>query len=1223
MNKATTGSLVSLASLESDKNGAGHEGQARVYLGAFCTVSMFWLGADTRSFPRQCMDPESELVDLAPEVGVTAPPSLTEELRLFFLATPPHQLIYEWNRAHPNEMLSRVGEGSQGEVYAGVGGAIKFGMLGSEVELHLRLDGLPGVLCVLASKTYLGIPYLLLEQAQHSLRDVIENGLLDAFEDRLRFAIEATDALGRVHAAGILHRDVKPGNLLLVADAEGVFRVKLADFGISIPANDAAATFQVSRGRKPPGTPGFLAPELLARKQAPFTQASDVFSLALTINELLGGKKASSVPEMELVTGERPEMRADLPWRIQLALRSAWSTEPADRPTALELSDMLTNSDWLAVRLSRSGLPEEVVARATAMEEKELMDAVLERQYNGERLRPHGFSDEHADRLHQLLHPLARDSATSDFLKIVGEMLPTLQAAGVTSAVQLWELLLDPTFPLQESHGQQLWLLLARLTWQRWSIGYRPPPRKLNPPTIALQEDASAEKEWVERMTLAAVDVARGMMTTTLWGRVRHEHLVLVVEGDELLSKGDVRSMLALTGNFASGLEALLSRLVEAFGEGTTAELTDGRLKLKLHETVSERWRRGLRARLKITNPTLALHGFKMLRKTFERARLPKLARILSEALQQATRGEQMDTDGAQLMWALKHARRLDAVYNLEGNYSFLRSVPFHVGVATHFLSYAVKTENMADWSVLQLAQLITGCNVWLNTDSMMEKALVILTVLDELDRVRVDANVDWCSAFDALTHLARVAGDVEQMAFIEQQREEMVRYLPTKTLLQEACQQATSAKRLTEQQAGNFLELLSFGPGEHRLVGAAAGCGKRLLLAKAAAEVLRSAQYASERLLLVTSGCAQMWTLVSALGAELGDISESLLMPSADVQTMTLSSAAMNMAGGFVCLSTVDAALRGEAVVEGGFTRLLVDEGQHVFAHQPDVELEGQHELFNATAVWPRLSRLLNGEAARVAVLYDQCQARTRSALPSTFQPWSGTCLTTAVRLTGAVHGVSSRFGIGAQSLHPDALTGRPVQFVDVTGTTLSMESDDYTQRLSELNRAQMESEESEWVESYATAIASCLSLMWREALATDGVELKSHMLAVVVPGSCGRAWWRNTQVRTAAKLMEVWPSLGKMVSGAVDTWTLDLAQKMWWGPAENFAGLDRPVVCVAGFHAPRARLARASEVSTGSLTDWRAYIAMTRCTWALYVAEPSASTWASASIEERREGR
>lgn len=122
--------------------------------------------------------------------------------------------------------------------------------------------------------------YLVLEYVEGpTLRARIEEGPLP-FSEVARFARQLGDALTAAHEAGVIHRDVKPENVLLSRTGP-----KLTDFGIArLPDSTLTGTGAVL------GTPAYTAPEGLAK--AAFGPASDQFSLAVTLYEALTGLRA-------------------------------------------------------------------------------------------------------------------------------------------------------------------------------------------------------------------------------------------------------------------------------------------------------------------------------------------------------------------------------------------------------------------------------------------------------------------------------------------------------------------------------------------------------------------------------------------------------------------------------------------------------------------------------------------------------------------------------------------------------------------------------------------------------------------------------------------------------------------------------------------------------------------------------------------------------------------
>ena len=113
-----------------------------------------------------------------------------------------------------------------------------------------------------------------------------------AIPEALEIAREAAMGLAAGHRAGLVHRDVKPGNVFLVAEPGG-WEVKVLDFGIAQIASDADTLTRLTVFGSP-HTPRYASPEQL-RGAAQLTPASDVYSLALTALEMLTGEYPKGV----------------------------------------------------------------------------------------------------------------------------------------------------------------------------------------------------------------------------------------------------------------------------------------------------------------------------------------------------------------------------------------------------------------------------------------------------------------------------------------------------------------------------------------------------------------------------------------------------------------------------------------------------------------------------------------------------------------------------------------------------------------------------------------------------------------------------------------------------------------------------------------------------------------------------------------------------------------
>lgn len=144
---------------------------------------------------------------------------------------------------------------------------------------------------------------------------------------------QVADALAAAHAAGIVHRDIKPGNILVADRGDEVGMVKLSDFGISSGAGDTDEPGDVITG-----TPAYLPPEV-ARGQRP-TTASDVFSLGATLYTAIEGQPPYGFDEDSNVIVERAAMAQIIPPErtgpLTAALLHMMEPAPQRRPTMTE-----------------------------------------------------------------------------------------------------------------------------------------------------------------------------------------------------------------------------------------------------------------------------------------------------------------------------------------------------------------------------------------------------------------------------------------------------------------------------------------------------------------------------------------------------------------------------------------------------------------------------------------------------------------------------------------------------------------------------------------------------------------------------------------------------------------------------------------------------------------------------------------------------------------------
>jgi serine/threonine protein kinase len=253
------------------------------------------------------------------------------------------------------KVTSTLGAGAMGEVYAavdevlgrevavktlrGADSGFSAAMLDERFRMEARAIARlahPGVVQVFDIDLNADPPYLVMERVTGpSLKERLAEGPL-SLPDLRALGIQIARALAAAHVAGIVHRDVKPANILVAGDSLW----KLADFGVAhVPDSSMTMTGQFM------GSPAYAPPEALVRGQC--IPAGDVFGLGASLYQAAVGRwpraDATSGALLAAVPPVR-ELAPALPVEVASAIDRALSNQPELRPSAAELADALAST---------------------------------------------------------------------------------------------------------------------------------------------------------------------------------------------------------------------------------------------------------------------------------------------------------------------------------------------------------------------------------------------------------------------------------------------------------------------------------------------------------------------------------------------------------------------------------------------------------------------------------------------------------------------------------------------------------------------------------------------------------------------------------------------------------------------------------------------------------------------------------------------------------------
>jgi predicted Ser/Thr protein kinase len=195
----------------------------------------------------------------------------------------------------------------------------------------------PNIVAIYDFALHEGHPFLVMEYVEgESLAQTLSRGARFAPEDACRIMLQVLEALACAHRLSIVHRDVKPANILLIDRRQ----VKVTDFGVA-----RIGTALLTRGGFVVGTPSYMAPEQCRGEKV--DQRSDLFAAGIVLFELLTGEKPFpgqdfTVVVKQLLHDEAPDLTGRVPDPLAAVVRRALAKRPEDRfPSAAAMAAAL------------------------------------------------------------------------------------------------------------------------------------------------------------------------------------------------------------------------------------------------------------------------------------------------------------------------------------------------------------------------------------------------------------------------------------------------------------------------------------------------------------------------------------------------------------------------------------------------------------------------------------------------------------------------------------------------------------------------------------------------------------------------------------------------------------------------------------------------------------------------------------------------------------------
>lgn len=224
-----------------------------------------------------------------------------------------------------------------------------------EVQIAASLQH-PNILALLDSGAAHGVPYFVMPYVEgETLADRLARETRLPVDEAVRYCVEVADGLAHAHARGFVHRDIKPGNILL---SHG--HAVIADFGIA-RALDASAADRITESGLALGTVNYMSPEQASGERV--DARSDVYALGCVLYEMLGGTPPFTGPTTQAIMARHavdpvPSLRTvrqGVSVELEEAILKALAKVPEDRYSSVgEFRDAVVEGAGVPVTAART-----------------------------------------------------------------------------------------------------------------------------------------------------------------------------------------------------------------------------------------------------------------------------------------------------------------------------------------------------------------------------------------------------------------------------------------------------------------------------------------------------------------------------------------------------------------------------------------------------------------------------------------------------------------------------------------------------------------------------------------------------------------------------------------------------------------------------------------------------------------------------------------------------